>query len=50
MVLAAPEWARARVAHGLATGEGLISEVRDPVEERATRTRAIPAWPTSASW
>ena len=32
MELAAPEWARTRVAHGLSTGEGLIHQVRDPVE------------------
>lgn len=33
MEAAAPTWAKTRIASGLSTGEGLIYEVRDPVED-----------------
>jgi hypothetical protein len=34
--LVAPEWAEARIASGLSSGEGLIYEVRDPVTRTET--------------
>jgi hypothetical protein len=38
MAQAVPEWAEARVQGGLSSGEGLISAVRDPVEEIDRKT------------
>lgn len=41
--LVAPDWSRDRIASGLSSGEGLINEVRDPVEQqevdKATRAK-----------
>jgi DNA-binding transcriptional ArsR family regulator len=41
--LAEPGWAAERVAHGLSSGEGLIWQVRDPIDrpERDRRTGAV---------
>lgn len=38
MAQAVPEWAETRVQGGLSSGEGLISAVRDPVEETERKT------------
>jgi hypothetical protein len=42
MASAAPVWAQTRVAQGLSTGEGLISEVRDPVPGRSDKDPGDP--------
>ena len=45
MERAAPDWARDRIAHGLSTGEGLIHQVRDPVEGGPGREPGDPGVP-----